>query len=116
MLMSSIPNFDELDLGSFHDIKTLLFAVAVKLAQIKKAISVAEKDNRKVVSGAVRRTRELYKAIDRKANQTLLRLRNLGLDKWNLEALIREMSAGQLMPDLGVTFSADNLDLENQNF
>jgi len=50
------------------------------------------------------------------ANQTLLRLRNLGLDKWHLEALIREMVAGQLMPDLGVAFAVDNLDLTNQNF
>jgi len=108
--------FQTFDLSSITDKQALLSRVHVKLANIKDTINRVEKTYRKAISDAVRSTRELYKTIDRKANQTLLRLRNLGLDKWNLEALIREMAAGQLMPDLGVAFAVDNLDLASQNF
>lgn len=108
--------FDAFDLAAITDKQALLMTVSTRLTELKDEISGVEKEYRKAISDAVHSTRELYKAIDRKANQTLLRLRNLGLDKWNLEALIREMSAGQLMPDLGVTFTSDNIDLANQNF
>ena len=116
-LIKAYPTeFAATGLSSITDKQAMLTAIKTKLGEITKTIEKVETEYRRVISDAVRTTRELYKTIDQKAKQTLLRLRNLGLDKWNLEALIREMVAGLLIPDLGVTLAMDNIDLAKQNF
>lgn len=66
----------------------------------KKDLNLAEKTKDKAIALAVSENKKSNLEADEQIKQTLMRIKNLGLNHWNLDALIREIGAGQLIPEI----------------
>jgi len=108
--------FSELGIAALSSREAISQRLQVQIGIFALQLKSAKKIYDRVLQTAIQRTRELYEKGDEKVEQTLRRIKNLWLDRWNLDALIREMKAGQLMPDLWVPFDLENIDLAKQNF
>ncbi len=71
-----------------------------QVADYRNQLSEAKRGYEKAVDDAVLASQELQKDADEKVRATLKRIQFLGLEKWDLDYLLAQVSAGLLVPDL----------------
>lgn len=92
--------YQKLGIATVTDKQALISLLNEHVTEYKSQLSEAKRGYEKAVDVAVGTSQEFQKEADEKVRATLRRIQFLGLDKWDLDFLLAQVSAGLLVPDL----------------
>ena len=92
--------YQKLGIATITDKQALVTFLTEYVADYRNQLSEAKRRYEKAVDDAVLACQELQKEADEKVRATLKRVKCLGLDKWDLNFLLAQISAGLFVPDL----------------
>jgi len=108
--------YSELGVANAHDKTQLITTIQTNVGIYAQKLSDARQKYERELKQAVARNRERYRERDEKIKTTLKAIKNSSLGLLDVEYLMRNISAGLVIPEIGVTFDIQNIDIANQNF